>query len=515
MLAAAGLAAPVVSPARSVVTVTLAPRAPTAGPVPIGFGIPLPPGFLRDATRVRVLNARGRDLDATVQPLESWRTNGRDGTLRSIGIRLQVDVSAGATQTLRVEFNGPRRAPPKPSRSISLEDTLVEPTGLRGPRVQALLPAQWLCASGLVGPQAAALPSGAYGDYERFVDRSFPGSLQFLDSDVYHHWLFDRPTCWYTQYVRTGDPRFLDAAFHAAHFMRGHTVMHGPDAGYFDLKGVDVKYVYPRAMHVHYLLTGDERALETGRVMARFCLTRWDPVYRPERYVVPPLGTDPEAGRLFWTPRHQAYGLLGVLHGWEMTGDRAYWDKAREYIDALEVHQRQPPDGRPGDGSFRQNWALYDPNETLLEGATSPWMMAILVDALFEAWRLTDDPRIPPMIVRWCDFLDRKGFVPDGSRAYYVVDCLGDHSVDDAPGPQEQGVERHSTELAMTFAMGLYFTRDRALARRFRRRFDRLFATALTIDVNRPARAYNWAFQASSRLVYFMNVVDAREAGLR
>ena len=115
-------------------------------------------------------------------------------------------------------------------------------------------------------------------------------------------------------------------------------------------------------------------------------------------------------------------------------------------------------------------------------------MTAILMDALFHAWLVTADARIPPMIVRWCEFLDRKGFVPDGSRAYYVIDCFGDASVDEAPDAQAQGMERHSTELAMTFAMGHYFATDPALARRFRRRFDRLLAAALD-DRREPAGA--------------------------
>ena len=512
LLAAAGLGAGAPAPTarRASVSVRLTPRAPATGPIAVAFGVPLPAGLVHDARRVRVLDGRGRELAAAVEPLEPWRTDGRDGSLRAVGIRLRADLTTTAPLQLRIELNGTTRATTRSTAPIPIEETLVDPDGLQGPRVRAVLPAHWLCAAGVAGPQAIARSDGAYAGYERFVDRSFPGSLAALDSGIYHHWLFDRTTCWYTQYVRTGDPRFLDAAGHAAHFMRAHTVMDGPDAGYFTLKGVDVKYVYPRGMHLHYLLTGDDRALEAGRTMARFCLTHWDPVYRPDRYVEPPLGTDPEAGRQFWSPRHQAYGLLGVLHGWEMTGDRVYWDKTRDYIDALEAHQRQPPDGRPADGSFRQNWALYDPNETRLEGATSAWMTAILLDALFHAWLVTSDARIPEMIVRWCDFLDRRGFVPDGSRVYYVIDCLGDRGVDEAPAAQEQGMERHSTELAMAFAMGLHFTRDRAQAARFRRRFDRLFATALTIDANRPARAYNWAFQASSRIVYFMQAADSR-----
>ena len=109
------------------------------------------------------------------------------------------------------------------------------------------------------------------------------------------------------------------------------------------------------------------------------------------------------------------------------------------------------------------------------------------------------------MVTRWCDFLDRRAFVPDGSRVHYVVDAFASDHLDEAPGEQEQGMQRHSTELAYSFAMGRFFSRDRQQRERFKRRFDRLFAVALTIDANSPARCYNWAFQSSAELVYFMN----------
>jgi hypothetical protein len=68
-------------------------------------------------------------------------------------------------------------------------------------------------------------------------------------------------------YVRTGDRKFIEAAYEAAHFVRTHTRTEGPNAGMFIPKGSpDLKYVYPRAMHIHYLLTGDERALELGKI---------------------------------------------------------------------------------------------------------------------------------------------------------------------------------------------------------------------------------------------------------
>jgi hypothetical protein len=162
---------------------------------------------------------------------------------------------------------------------------------------------------------------------------------------VYHHWLFDRTTCYYKMYVRTGERRYLEAAHRAATFVRTHTEMKGPDAGAFTLKGPDVKYVYPRAMHLHYLLTGDERARRTGEVMARYCFERWEPGYRPELYRPVSPDVDPEAGRRFWSLRHAAYGFLGALHGSSSRGGRSTGAVARSMpMRVIGIRRRLPTD---------------------------------------------------------------------------------------------------------------------------------------------------------------------------
>lgn len=487
------------------VPVTLSPTRSGLREEFVNVAVPFARGQVDDPLRIRVFDERRREIAAVVQTIEHWRTPPGDRlpprpSIRALRIRFGLDFAAGARH-VTVATGERRRSDAARATPVAEPEDAGDP---EPPRVSVRLPSDWLCASGVVGPQLPASASGALEGYDRLVERSFEGSLQYIDSQVYHHWLFDRTSTYYCQYVRTGDDKFLDAARRAAHFMQRHTLMEGPDAGTFVLKGPDVKYVYPRAMHIHYLLTGDGRALAAAKAMARYCLTHWNPAYRPEAYQQPPLGVDPEKDRPFWSTRHEAYGLLGVVHGWELTGDGIYWRRTLEYIDALASHQDHPPDGRPADGSWRQNWALYDPNETTLAGGASAWMTAILLSALFHAWLVTSDARIPGMVTRWCDFLDRRGFTPDGSRVHYVIDCFGSNHLDEAPGEQEQGMERHSTELAYSFAMGHFFSRDPGQRARFKRRFDRLFAAALAIDANRPARCYNWAFQASSQITYLL-----------
>jgi len=483
------------------VTVTLEGRAQDLGSEIVSFGLPLPFGYLNDARKVRVVDEGGTEIPVAVRSLEPWRTGGREGSIRSVLIQFKSDFSKQKTQRVTVIFNANRSR--VDSDFVPVSRTLIDEDGLKGPRVLTVLPADWLCASGIVGPQVPAALSGAYASYDGFVEKNFPGSLKYLDSNVYSEWLFDRTTCYYKMYVRTGESKYLDAAYHAANFVRLHTKLDGPDAGIFTLKGPDLKYVYPRAMHLHYLLTGDERALACGKIMAEYCFNHQNPVYRPDLLKPVQLGVDPERGRNFWTLRHQGYGLLGILHGWELTGDRKYWTKARECVDAYDKHQRQPPDGHPPDGSLRQNWELYDPNEATFPGATSAWMMALLLDPLFHYWTLTNDRRIGEIVVKWCDFLNRQGIVPDGSKAYYVINCFAANDPKASPGELGPDMEMHNTEMAYMFALGLFFTNDRRRREIYKKRLEHFLDLAVKLDMNRPARAFNWAFQFTSQLIYF------------
>jgi hypothetical protein len=90
---------------------------------------------------------------------------------------------------------------------------------------------------------------------------------------------------------------------------------------------------------------------------------------------------------------------------------------------------------------------------------------------------------------------------PDGSKAFYVINCFAKPG---EPGGTREGMEMHNPEMAYTFALGMYFAKDAARRAAYRRRFERLFPLAVKLDVNKPPRAFSWAFQFTSQLVYFM-----------
>src|SRR5947209_451629 len=60
--------------------ITLVPRAGAARDEVVNVGVPLAPGWLVDPARVRVADARGREIPVSARVLERWRAPARDGT---------------------------------------------------------------------------------------------------------------------------------------------------------------------------------------------------------------------------------------------------------------------------------------------------------------------------------------------------------------------------------------------------------------------------------------------------
>ena len=105
-----------------------------------------------------------------------------------------------------------------------------------------------------------------------------------------------------------------------------------------------------------------------------------------------------------------------------------------------------------------------------------------------------------PLMLR---YLAVKGIVPDGSKAYYVINCFAANDPKASPGELGPDMEMHNTEMAYMFALGMFFTNDTRRREIYKKRLDRFLDLAVKLDMNRPARAFNWAFQFTSQLVYF------------
>ena len=118
------------------VNITLVGRAADLGNELVNFGLPLPPGFLSDAAMVRVYAERRR------------RNRGGGAIARAVAHRWQGRhdpfAADSVSRRLPTDIPGSRSRSPSASAARKLQrsscrwpDTLIDPEGLKGPRVLA------------------------------------------------------------------------------------------------------------------------------------------------------------------------------------------------------------------------------------------------------------------------------------------------------------------------------------------------------------------------------------------
>ena len=343
------------APSAQRVEVTLTPRAGISGTQRINFAVPLAPGQLHDEDRVRVL-AGGVELPAARRGLARYA----DGSVRSV--QLQVDTVAAPNARLEVRL-GETPTTAELAR-VPVAATLDPADGTRGPRVWARLPAAWLVASGVAGPQVAEAETEGttYDVWDNVCDFDRHDVDQFLSlrqsKDV---WLYDRGTIMYRGHVRRGDLATLESAYRETAIYRA--AMTGSGAGTrIGVPGsaTDVKYHYAQNLAIHYLMTGDDRFREAAEGVALRVDALWNPHYG--------------GGGQFWTERHAGFSLLAYVWARIVTDDRAAeldalaHDAVSAYLDVQET--------------FPRNWTDTSARCFAHETNCSPWMSAILADGL-------------------------------------------------------------------------------------------------------------------------------------
>ena len=447
----------------------------------VSFAVPFPPGVLNDAMAIGVQDAVGKDVPVFTEELLRWRIDNKPGSIRSVLVQFADGLAAGQEKLVTVTYGTTSDASPRRPALVPVEKTLVSVAGSTGPQVWALLPAKWMCESWVVGPQIPASENKFFPEYDAAMERSFGYQTMKVMSVKAEddNWLFDRTTTNYKMYVRTGELKYLKVAYHCANYVRN---LSRADGSF----GTKLMYCYPRAQGIHYMFTGDERAMDLIKRQTSFFASQ-----STEAVV-----TYVPGGKM-WTERIMAYSWAGLVYPFEWTGGAEQWSRMKMYADVLYNHQTHNPDGLGFDGSWGHRWDQHDPDEAHYDRGASAWMTALMVDAMFEYWFDSGDQRVPEMIVRWCDFLIKHGLTPDGKEAYYVINCLG-------PSEVTPGMTRHSTEISYVLAMGIYFSKDPAQQQRFYEKFKTLYSAGTSRTYINAARSFNWSFQNSSALMWLL-----------
>ncbi|MGH1343762.1 MAG: hypothetical protein ACRBN8_19555 [Nannocystales bacterium] len=446
----------------------------------VNFAVPLVQGQLFDADQVTLHNG-GEALAVGLRGLSAYP----DGSLRSVQIQLDIDVGEGLS--LDVSIGDPEGV--STVDLVPVADTLVVEDGTEGPRVWALLPADWLSASGVAGPllpmsefsEAAMAAWGGVCDYQSHNTESF-----LPQSDARGPWLYDRGTVMARGYAVTGSLEPLRSAYRESSLYRSTLTGSGADTsiGVPDASE-DLKYHYVQNLAIHYLLTGDERFAEGAQNVASRAAALWtSPGYA--------------GGADFWTERHAGFALLAYVWAATVTDDPEPFlvladEAVTAYIDVQETY----PEG------FIEAEARCFAHHADAHGegygyfGCSPWMSAILADGLqaYVTERPGPDADLArEAIVKLGRSIAQSGLDTNGKPYYWMGVGTDSDEVD--------SYNEHWGEPAYVVAMAAHYAEDNAAD---------LFATADALTQGMAdngtaphIRSFNWQCRSAIATPFFM-----------
>ncbi|MBX3268690.1 MAG: hypothetical protein KF729_00425 [Sandaracinaceae bacterium] len=446
-------------PATGSVAATMHPNESVAlgAPTVVSFGVPFPRGVVDDVARVRVTTADGAEIPAHVEELARWRSLGSGagfpGGVRAALVQLAWTFTAREPVGLRVHWGtAPAASPARmgdpwdgwtPIEASAFFPTEY-PAGVREPSVLVTFPASWLGSCIL---RTRTEPFGTDPEWA-FFDDAYPEFARTGVNDVdprvtagnridyvgqAEPWLFQRALTLLGAYVRSGDVAWLRHAHRAAQYYASRLT----SAGYFELAAGDLKYAYGGALFADLMLTGDTRHLARIRAVAT-AGSSWNPVYT--------------ATTRFWTERHQTYALYAALIAWEATGEEAYATRAGAVVDATLRMAREPVNGWAPEGCLLHTSDSHEADGRA-DRICSPWMSALLAEALFRYYVHSEDEGVLDMLAGLADFVRTTGAAADGAglSPYYLVSSV----TRDAPDIE------HACDVAGLVARGAWARRAR------------------------------------------------------
>ena len=293
---------------------------------------------------------------------------------------------------------------------------------------------------------------------------------------TFEPWLYDRAQTIFIAYFRTGQLNWLRRAHRAAQFYKFNIAANGSFA-----LGGDAKYVYGQSLLYDFMLTGDESIL---------------PVI--ERTLQPHAGwpANFSAATGFWTERNSAYALHAALAAFDASGNAVQANRAQSLFAGYLSMQQTPINGWVKNGCAMHTRQQHDPSEDIPEVMCSPWMGALLADAIWRYYILSENRQALVFLADFADYIQVYGLYNSGGLRlpYYGATSFGTSPPD--------GDEEHTCDVLGALSRGYWA--KKTLGR----------PTAnLIIEVNNlrascennlsgaslsPARKFNWWFGTNS-----------------
>jgi len=475
----------------------------------ISFGMPFPKGYLENTSTIRLLDASGNEIPIFTKVLTPWRnlsTGADEASLRSVLIQLEVnytDVDGdGLADSLPVtiqwgaEIRATNDLPEVNTVSgwrlvnshlYSADENVYEPP------VYAVFSANWY---GLSVLKSRILPSGTHPDfamYDEAFNQFSQSALNKVDprvseeyltdySTAYASWLYDRSMTLYQVAFKTGNYQLLREAHRASQFYANHV----DSNGYFDLKTFnDLKYSYVEGLATNYWLTGSNDIKAKISQMAN---------------VFDSFNIEYSLSNNFWTERHASNVLAGYVVSFEVLGGNDLAEKSQNAFTALYNMQNSPSAGIPNTGGLMHTRNSHGEGGDYF--VSSPWMSALLADAVERYYIHSNDSRVKLFITRLADYLGENGLystsdlyqdsLPELRIPYYIT---GEDLTEAQHYLNPWSNIEHSLDVSKVFALAYFLNKgDLSASSPYMANFGDLYKTAM--EYNLP----NWIRDAAPAL---------------
>lgn len=359
------------------------------GNTTVRFGVILPQQALPSTDRLQV-SLEGKTVPARVVATTYWQDMAAQkstGFIRSATVYLLKTPGWRDGQTAEITVS-----------SIPVTQTLPAETAATC-QYLAATPANYL-AGLLIRTETIPLHSNkqldwfdtAYAGYARTATNDLPAVVKksnHINFPTEHEpWLYDRAMTLYGLYFRSGDIHWLRQAHAATRWYAQHINTRGMlqiESG----KEQDLKYSYGQSLLVNYMLTGEPQLVQKIESVAA-AAEKWNPVYK--------------ADTSFWTERHQTYALLAALTAWETTGKSQHALRVKEIIKATLQQQKTPVAGWQADGALLHTMISHEGSGSS-KPVGSPWMSALLAEAIWRYYLLSNDETVLPFFSELGDWV--------------------------------------------------------------------------------------------------------------
>jgi hypothetical protein len=404
-------------------TILLTPEKSLLTKTLVTLGVPFSSGQLKDIRSFRLYNEKGEEVPIFAKATMYWHwKQAPNNTIRAIKVQFYLDKGSDV-KTYSFTFDSHRNQSSDLSEKPYDMGTQISDnpnkSGMRAPIVIPIINTSWLEQSQIIPPFI-----GMNNDNQMtFWNKQFAWGreLDFTQNNL-ANWLFDRVSALYKGCMRGSNVDCYREAFLSYRFWNKHIRREGGLSncrGGLDIdsnpkRACDNKYVYIEPIKVHVALTGDD-ALHDDQLVKDMSELVYDNSWQGASYDLYDKENE------VFTERHTGLSLLTLINGYELVNDETILSYVNQHIESLYQHQNNNPDGLSPDGSFRHSWARHEglsyPGDGSFDDRRfSPWMMENISDALWQAYHVIKDNRIPEMLRFSGEALDMWGFA--NSKGY-------------------------------------------------------------------------------------------------